>query len=669
MKQGIKTMGCKAISSFMMGLFALFLFPQTAFAYTLPETEGASNSITTSSSFTVDKAGIYKIDCYGGGGGGCNAVSYAECGFAGYSRGDDFTNDAWSRGGTGGKAYGYVNLKKGDAVEVVVGNGGASGYQRNTGSGWGSDGVTVDTYAYGSAGGDSYVTINGVRVMTGGHGGGSKTWAHAFLGQDGEHNGSVIFNGDSSLAGAFYGAASPRQAFGYRSDTSQGYKWGNGYTSSYPECLNGDCYINTSVVKAFNSTTGKLENIADTSSYLQYGAGGVGGTSRNAGSKGSVAVTAIKLDITVSFDYSANGGTSMDTSGYTLPTDIVNAGGVSTKDESGVYSYVFTSDYDGVAIGNIGALKGVKSGYTFVGWNTNRDAITGMNLSNGTVAGATYYAIYKRTVDAVYHDYDGKTARINSIGSAVIYNNQTDFSVAVPTAKALTDYDNYTWDLYGWTYDISGHTIYNSAGTIPLRTSMFEKNLGVELKDSNGNSYIDIYAVYQFPVTMTYHPNNNTFTGNTGENEIIQTAYRYFNSVYSYDRKSVYENPTINLKAASILTNSANFEKWKIFNTSDRNVYKTRIIGNHNKYAEVIPASTDLLVAQPNVTATYVTAGTDYGINSSITMDRDMDAWGIYYIYNIMVDDETAMKVDLDTTSKIKTVYSDGKMIFNGKLN
>lgn len=118
--------------------------------------------------------------------------------------------------------------------------------------------------------------------------------------------------------------------------------------------------------------------------------------------------------IPISYDYKTNGGTSMGTA----PAEV-------TEGE--------TLDIEGIG-------KAVKAGWDFVGWNTDQNATEG--LSSVTVtAPLTLYAIYKKTITAVFTIVDNNTEKI----ALTLYNNETEAALTPPNPISVTG-----WTFCGW---------------------------------------------------------------------------------------------------------------------------------------------------------------------------------------------------------------------------
>ena len=121
---------------------------------------------------------------------------------------------------------------------------------------------------------------------------------------------------------------------------------------------------------------------------------------------------------TVKYDYSTNGGTS------------------ATATEKKVY---FGNNVDLTPTAN-------KDGWEFVGWNTNKDAQSGLtSLAITNAQNITLYAIYKNTVTATCNYYNG----LVTTSSGTMYNNATSVSVKLPKIEKITP-STVTYNPRGW---------------------------------------------------------------------------------------------------------------------------------------------------------------------------------------------------------------------------
>ena len=108
---------------------------------------------------------------------------------------------------------------------------------------------------------------------------------------------------------------------------------------------------------------------------------------------------------------------------YTVTYDYKTNGGTAASKTS-----------DKVAIGSSIDLtpSATKAGYTFVGWNTSKDAkvgLTELTMGNGNI---TVYAIYKKEVSATFYYYDG-TKQATTTASCTVYNKEASCNYTLPT--------------------------------------------------------------------------------------------------------------------------------------------------------------------------------------------------------------------------------------------
>jgi uncharacterized repeat protein (TIGR02543 family) len=144
-------------------------------------------------------------------------------------------------------------------------------------------------------------------------------------------------------------------------------------------------------------------------------------------------------EVDVNFNYTqktTNPGTGLPTTDYLLTYDYATNGGTST-----------TLDKEYLEPGNNANLANtaVKSGYTFVGWNTDKDAQVGLSSYQMPSSNTTLYAIYSKTLVLTY----AKGTGVESIGknsdTCTIYNNIASCNVTLPT---ITQTQYYT--ILGW---------------------------------------------------------------------------------------------------------------------------------------------------------------------------------------------------------------------------
>ena len=230
-------------------------------------------------------------------------------------------------------------------------------------------------------------------------------------------------------------------------------------------------------------------------------------------------------DITVTYDYGTNGGTSA-----TKQTDQVE---VATNADLSV--------------------RATKQGWEHIGWNTT----VGLTNYIPNEDDVTLYAIYQKTLTGTFIDYEGST-RTTRTQNVTIYNKQTSGNITAPNGNTYTG-----WNWRGWgragittgnaditlTYNGNGGTTptaatkiryFNSSGnyvnpsititnTIPVRKGYTFLNKWTTNINGTGNSYTKGQA-YSFSANqtvyaqwkLTTHNINGQVSWNDQENKYIK---------------------------------------------------------------------------------------------------------------------------------------------------
>lgn len=205
----------------------------------------------------------------------------------------------------------------------------------------------------------------------------------------------------------------------------------------------------------------------------------------------------------VTYNYSANGGTSATASTATVA--------------------------EGVAIDL--TPTAAKSGWTFVGWNTNANATTALSSLTMNTSDVTLYAIYKKTLTGTFIDYSG-TSKTTRTASTTIYNKATSGTVSAPAQNTYTG-----WSTRGWATGTAADASTASSFTISANTTY--------------------YGTYQRTLTLSYNANGGSSTPSS------RTGTQYANS-YSI---SSTKNPSFTL-ANAISKSGSTFDGWAMGSTS-----------------------------------------------------------------------------------------------------
>ena len=178
---------------------------------------------------------------------------------------------------------------------------------------------------------------------------------------------------------------------------------------------------------------------------------------------------------------------------YTVTYNYTENGGTSATKTSAKVNYGSSIDLTPTA---------TKSGYTFVGWNTNKDGTSKLSSLTMGTSNVTLYAIYSKTITATCYYYSG-TAQTSKKVSGTMYNNASAASINLGT----TSLTGYTFR--GWSTSNSGNATISAA--------------------SNGSASLSsnatYYACYSYTETGKYKYYNGTaYTSSTA------TATAYMNS-------------------------------------------------------------------------------------------------------------------------------------------
>lgn len=182
---------------------------------------------------------------------------------------------------------------------------------------------------------------------------------------------------------------------------------------------------------------------------------------------------------------------------YTVTYDYLTNGGTSSNKTSQELGLGATVDLTPVA---------VKANYEFVGWNTNKNATTGLTSYKMPKGGVTLYAIFRKGVKATCYYVDSSTnAAKSSQIQGYLYNNNTTASIKLPTIQSISK-NSLTWAGRGWSTSTS-----SSAGSLI--------SSGGNVTISANTTY---YASYSTTVTATY----NYYSGSAATST-KQTATAY----------------------------------------------------------------------------------------------------------------------------------------------
>ena len=137
-------------------------------------------------------------------------------------------------------------------------------------------------------------------------------------------------------------------------------------------------------------------------------------------------------EVEINFDYGQNNNEENNPDNqYLLTYDYKTNGGTNVELKEEYLTVGSNVDLTNAA---------TKEGWTFVGWNTNKDAETGLESYQMPNSNITLYAIYSKTLKVTYQ----KGENIESIGkvedSCNIYNNNTSCEITLPSIIPNKEY-------------------------------------------------------------------------------------------------------------------------------------------------------------------------------------------------------------------------------------
>ena len=216
----------------------------------------------------------------------------------------------------------------------------------------------------------------------------------------------------------------------------------------------------------------QLRAIADAdSSTVTFSTVEVDGTTDISGDDGYHEIEKIETIIpkpvsshTVTYDYTTNGGTSVSkTSDLKEENDAIDLTATATKE-----------------------------GWNFVGWNTDKNAKTGLDSLDMEKDDVTLYAIFSKelTVSCYYYDISA-TQKIERV-TGIIYNNETSVDVNLPSiTEEYVDEKGKIWTCNGWTKSTSNGETTGITGGTPVTI----------------DSDVNYYMLYKRNININYHVN------------------------------------------------------------------------------------------------------------------------------------------------------------------
>ena len=206
------------------------------------------------------------------------------------------------------------------------------------------------------------------------------------------------------------------------------------------------------------------------------------------------------------------GGVSPTVPGVTVTYNYSENGGTSATKTSATVGYNSAVDL---------TPRATKNGYTFVGWNTNKDATTALSSLKVSASEATLYAIFKKDITATYKYWNGSETT-STTKSATIYNKTTSATITAPTL-ANSSKDGITYIARGWSTSNTGNA------TIAVTS-------GGSQTISANTTY---YGAYQATITATFYYHKGTDQYATTQTSATASGTRYMNSSGAYINSNI----------------------------------------------------------------------------------------------------------------------------------
>ena len=286
------------------------------------------------------------------------------------------------------------------------------------------------------------------------------------------------------------------------------------YTKATSDTQQLTAGINTEVTATYKTYTGFSSNTSYESKV----------ESGNVGEDGSLVLKLYysRKTITVTYNYQYNGGSTATKTTATLKYGAsVNLTPTATKDN-----------------------------YTFVGWNTNKDAKQKLSTLTAGTSNITLYAIYSKKITVTYNKNGGSA---NLTQTYTMYNNETTLSITYPTTPTT-----YT----GWTFECFGDTATSTTG--------YAKGATRNVTIASATKTLTYYHNWSKNITLTFIDYKNTtkttrtanttvYNGNKATlNVPAQNTYTGWTKRGWTTSTSNTAEPTLNVAGGSISNVTAN---------------------------------------------------------------------------------------------------------------
>ena len=193
-----------------------------------------------------------------------------------------------------------------------------------------------------------------------------------------------------------------------------------------------------------------------------------------------------------------------------------------------------------------------KTGYKFVGWNTDQNETTAQytdgqsvtNLTDVNGGSVTLYAIWRKDITITYN-VNGGTGTITA-STGTLYNSQSSVNIKLSSSKPTRE----------------GHTFLGWSTSDTATSATYQPN--TEYPFSNNTTLYAVWSINTY--TLTINPNGGEYNG-TAENTTVKGQY---NSTITIANPTPPPGYTVTFNgnggssASSTLTSTKSFDKWEV---------------------------------------------------------------------------------------------------------
>ena len=265
-------------------------------------------------------------------------------------------------------------------------------------------------------------------------------------------------------------------------------------------------------------------------------------------------------EVEVTLDYGqAEGGTIPDTNDYLVTYDCSSNGGEKCEEYN-----EYVSEGSKIQL----SYTANKSGWSFAGWNTDKNATSGLSSLEMKEADVTLYAIYKKVVNVSYSKGSGVSEIGKAADSCVMYNNATNCQITLPSITASSGYTVEGWyngntkvGSEGSKYSITKDTTLTAKGKANSYTLSYEYNgaTGGNSTTSKTVTYKGSYGSLPSP-SRSYVVSYN-YNGAESGGEITSATSNY--TFEGWYKEASYKTKVESTSEYNIVGDSTIYAKWK----------------------------------------------------------------------------------------------------------